>query len=93
MNFAQGFTQNDGNIEQIITTMAISYLVTLINLRNSAKSNMPFYLPGIVIGFFASKMIYGDWDLGYQWTISDIFFLLAICFVGFIGAMIAKIVL
>lgn len=80
-----GFNQNQWNINQIIITILFGYLGAFIQ---SKKSNIPPLLAAAILGTFISKSIYGDWDLGYQWSISDIFFLLASICESLIGGII-----
>jgi len=59
------------NYEQIITTIIGGYIGALIPNNNS---NIHPLLMSIIIGSLFSKCIYGDFDVGYQWTISDLYY-------------------
>ncbi len=65
------------------------------------KSNIPPYLLGIIFAILATKIVYGDYDIGYQWFSSkynwepnasrsqaDIIFLIVIGSLGSAGAEI-----
>ena len=54
----------------------------------NTKSNAHPYLIGALIAAFAVKMIYGDYDKGYQWTLSDLLFWIVTLLEGVIGAVI-----
>ena len=59
------------NYEQITTTIIGGYIGALIPNNNS---NIHPLLMAIIIGSLFSKCIYGDFDIGYQWTISDLYY-------------------
>lgn len=52
------------------------------------KSNMPPILTGGIFAGLIVKIIYGDYDIGYKWTSSDILFWIITIFEGIIGAFI-----
>ncbi len=54
------------------------------------KSNIPPYLLGIIFAILATKIVYGDYDIGYQWSQADIIFLIVIGSLGSAGAEIAS---
>lgn len=59
------------NYEQIVTTIIGGYIGALIPNK---YSNIHKLLMSIILGSLFSKCIYGDFDIGYQWTISDIYY-------------------
>jgi len=59
------------NYEQIVTTIVGGYIGALIPNNNS---NIHPLLMSIIIGSLFSKCIYGDFDVRYQWTISDLYY-------------------
>ena len=87
-----GLNQNIYNYEQIIVTIMAGYLAALIPNK---MSNIPPLLSSILVGGFVSKSIYGDWDFGYKWTMSDIlywfFTLIESLFGGILALYIRKI--
>jgi hypothetical protein len=40
------------------------------------KSNSNYYINGGILAVLLVKLLYGDYDEGYQWTLSDILFLI-----------------
>ena len=56
----------------------------------NTMSNMHPYLIGAIVAGFIVKMVYGDYDQGYQWTFSDIIFWVITLFEGFIGAFLIR---
>ena len=59
------------NYEQIITTIIGGYIGALIPSNNS---NIHPLIMSCIIGSLFSKCIYGDFDIGYQWTLSDLYY-------------------
>lgn len=51
-------------------------------------SNIHPILTGAIVAGFIVKMVYGDYDKGYQWTFSDLIFWIITLFEGAIGAII-----
>lgn len=54
----------------------------------NVKSNAHPFLVGAILAAFTVKMIYGDYDSGYQWSFSDIIFWIITLFEGVLGAYI-----
>ena len=54
------------------------------------KSNIHPVLMGIILSILATKVVYGDYDKGYQWSINDIYFGLVVGGLGAIGAASIK---
>lgn len=54
------------------------------------KSNINHLLMGAIFALLFSKILVGDYDTGYQWTYSDILFVLIVGTEGFIGAWISQ---
>ena len=58
----------------ILTTILISISLTLLLLQFENKSNFnSIYIIPVIVGLL-TKYLQGDWDVGYQWTLSDIFY-------------------
>ena len=51
-------------------------------------SNANPYIIGAIVAGFLVKMIYGDYDKDYQWTVSDIVFWFVTLLEGALGAAI-----
>jgi hypothetical protein len=52
------------------------------------KSNINPILMGIILSILATKVVYGDYDKGYQWSINDIYFVIVVGGLGVLGASI-----
>lgn len=76
------------NIEQIVFTIAIGYISATIP---NAKSNIHPLLMASILGILARKIIYGDFDEGYQWTVSDIYFVISTIFFSLSGGALSMI--
>ena len=50
------------------------------------KSNIHPVIMGIILSIFLTKIVYGDYDKGYQWSVNDIYFVLVVGGLGAIGA-------
>jgi uncharacterized membrane protein YeaQ/YmgE (transglycosylase-associated protein family) len=74
------------NYEQIVTTIIGGYIGALIPNK---YSNINKLLMSIIIGSLFSKCIYGDFDIGYQWTISDIYYWFFTIIESLIGGIIS----
>jgi hypothetical protein len=59
---------------------AIAYMIP------NNKSNIHPILMGIILSILATKVVYGDYDKGYQWSINDIYFGIVVGGIGAIGA-------
>ena len=53
------------------------------------KSNINPYLMSALFALFVVKVLLGDYDTGYQFSFSDIVFVLATSIAGMIGAFFA----
>ena len=56
------------------------------------KSNIHPVLMGALLSLLLSKVLLGDYDKGYQWSVSDIWFALQAVLEGGLGAWIATVV-
>lgn len=52
------------------------------------KSNIHPLLMGAILAILATKVLVGDYDKGYQWTVSDILFVAITSAEGVLGAFI-----
>ena len=73
------------NYEQILTTIIGGYIGAIIPNNNS---NIHPLIMSVIIGSLFSKCIYGDFDIGYQWTISDIYYWIITIIQSLIGGFI-----
>ena len=64
-------TQNKNNYTQVLVTMIGGFIGALIPNK---LSNIPHLFMSIIIGCLLSKTIYGDFDIGYQWSYIDIYY-------------------
>ena len=74
------------NYEQIVTTIIGGYIGALIPNNNS---NIHPLIMSVIIGSLFSKCIYGDFDVGYQWTISDVYFWIFTILECLLGGLLA----
>lgn len=54
------------------------------------KSNIHPLLMGAIVGFLATKVLVGDYDRGYQWTLSDILFFAITVSEAMLGAFLVS---
>jgi uncharacterized membrane protein YeaQ/YmgE (transglycosylase-associated protein family) len=79
-------SQNKHNYTQIFVTIIGGYIGALLPNK---LSNIPRLLMAVIIGSLASKVIYGDFDVGYQWSQSDIYYWFVTVIEAFIGGYLA----
>ena len=53
-------------------------------------SNIHPLLMGAILALLLTKVLIGDYDRGYQWTVSDILFSILCAFEGALGAFVAR---
>lgn len=71
---------------QFILTVIGGFLGALIPNK---VSNIPHLLMSVIIGSLLSKTIYGDFDRGYQWSYSDIYYWFVTIVESLVGGYIA----
>lgn len=54
------------------------------------KSNIHPLLMGFILAILGTKVIFGDYDIGYQWTQKDILFVLIVGGEGILGAYVSS---
>lgn len=54
------------------------------------KSNIHPLLMGAILSILLTKIIFGDYDTGYQWSIKDMWFVLIVGGEGALGALAAQ---
>ena len=54
------------------------------------KSNINPLLMGFILSILLTKISFGDYDKGYQWSINDIWFVLIVGGEGALGAFIGE---
>ena len=79
-------SQNKNNYTQVIATIIGGYIGALLPNK---LSNIPHLLMAVIIGSLVSKIFYGDFDIGYQWTISDIYYWFVTIFESLLGGSAA----
>jgi hypothetical protein len=84
-------SMNNYEVSQILQLkrhiLAIAAGIVGGTLPNTYSNANPYIIGAIVAGFLV-KMIYGDYDKGYQWTFSDLVFWIITLFEGALGAAI-----
>lgn len=56
----------------------------------NAKSNINPLLMGAILALLVVKVLVGDWDAGYQWTMKDIPFAVNTIIEGVLGAALTQ---
>ena len=56
------------------------------------KSNIHPFLMGCILAILGTKVIFGDYDSGYQWSLSDFLFVLIVGGEGALGAYLSSLV-
>ena len=79
-------SQNKNNYTQVIITIVGGFLGALIPNK---LSNIPHLLMSVIIGSLLSKTIYGDFDIGYQWSSSDIYYWFITIIESIVGGCLA----
>jgi hypothetical protein len=77
---------NKNNYIQVMVTIIGGFLGALIPNK---VSNIPHLLMSIIIGSLLSKTIYGDFDIGYKWSYSDIYYWFITILESLIGGYMA----
>ena len=54
------------------------------------KSNIPHWMMAIIVGVLTVKVVYGDFDKGYQWSKSDLVFYPLVSILALIGYYMSK---
>jgi hypothetical protein len=75
------------NIERNVFAIvcgAVAYMIP------NNKSNIHPVLMGIILSILSTKVVYGDYDKGYQWSINDIYFGIVVGGFGALGAYIVS---
>ena len=54
------------------------------------KSNINPFLMGIILAILVTKVLVGDYDTGYQWTLSDIVFIVVTSAEGVLGVRLGR---
>lgn len=55
----------------------------------NAKSNIHPLIMAATFALFFSKVILGDLDKGYRWTLKDLVFLVSVSLEGILGGLVA----
>ena len=67
-----------------ISSFMVGYLATLIP---NNKSNIHPLITSGIFGFLFSKIVFGDWDRGFQFTYLDIVYSITIIFFAVLGGI------
>ena len=62
----------------------VGYLATLIPNK---KSNIHPLVASAIFGLLFAKIVFGDWDRGFQFTYLDIFYSMAVIFSAVLGGI------
>ena len=69
-----------------ISTFMVGYLATLIPNK---KSNIHPLVASAIFGLLFAKIVFGDWDRGFQFTYLDIFYSMAVIFSAVLGGIVS----
>ena len=69
-----------------ISTFMVGYLATLIPKK---KSNIHPLVASAIFGLLFAKIVFGDWDRGFQFTYLDIFYSMAVIFSAVLGGIVS----
>jgi hypothetical protein len=78
--------QNQHNYLQVLSTIIGGYIGALLPNK---LSNIPPLVLSVILGSLVSKIMYGDFDIGYQWTLSDIYYWISTIVESLLGGYIA----
>lgn len=56
----------------------------------NTKSNIHPLVMGAILAILLTKIIFGDYDTGYQWSLSDILFVFVVGGEGVLGAWLSR---
>ncbi len=73
------------NVERTIFAIVCGVFAYMIP---NNKSNIHPVIMGVILSLLATKIIYGDYDKGYQWSKNDIYFGIVVGGLGAFGASI-----
>ena len=69
-----------------ISSFMVGYLATLIPNK---KSNIHPLVASAIFGLLFAKIVFGDWDRGFQFTYLDIVYSITVIFFAILGGMIS----
>ena len=69
-----------------ISTFMVGYLATLIPNK---KSNIHPLIASGIFGLLFAKIVFGDWDRGFQFTYLDIVYGIMVIFSAVLGGMLS----
>lgn len=61
----------------------------IASLIPNNKSNIHPVLMGIILSILLTKIVYGDYDRGYTWSVNDIYFVFVVGTLGAFGAWLS----
>ncbi len=62
----------------VIILFNLFFTAILLSIENKSNFNKKIIIP--IISSLLVKYIFGDWDIGYQWSVSDIYYwLMLLC--------------
>ena len=69
-----------------ISSFMVGYLATLISNK---KSNIHPLIASAIFGLLFAKIVFGDWDRGFQFTYLDIIYSITVIFFAILGGMMS----
>jgi uncharacterized membrane protein YeaQ/YmgE (transglycosylase-associated protein family) len=73
-------------IKRILIGLILGFIGGLIP---NNRSNINRLLMGIIFAILGTKVLIGDFDIGYQWTINDIYFVIYTSLLGILGSFLS----
>lgn len=64
----------------------------IASLIPNHKSNIHPVLMGIILSILLTKIVYGDYDRGYTWSVNDIYFVVIVGSLGAFGAWLSTLI-
>jgi hypothetical protein len=64
----------------------------IASLIPNNKSNIHPVLMGIILSILLTKIVYGDYDRGYTWSVNDIYFVVIVGSLGAFGAWLSTLI-
>ncbi len=73
-------------IKRILIGLILGFIGGLIP---NNRSNINRLVMGIIFAILGTKVLIGDFDIGYQWTINDIYFVIYTSLLGLLGSFLS----
>jgi len=68
---------------RILVTVIFSICISLVLVNIENRSNLSSFIIIPLLTMLITKYVLGDWDMGFQWTILDMFYWISIIFTSY----------